>query len=72
MTVDITPDHEFIILACDGEHTTIYITGCYTTDCIWYNIFITGVWDVMSNIEVVEFIRRNIATNMKPPLVRAN
>ena len=30
----------------------------------------TGVWDVMSNVEVAEFIRKKIASNMKPPLVR--
>ena len=29
----------------------------------------TGVWDVMSNIEVVEFVRRKLAANTKPPLV---
>lgn len=29
-----------------------------------------GVWDVMSNVEVAEFIRKKIASNMKPPLVR--
>ena len=28
-----------------------------------------GVWDVMSNIEVVEFVRKKIASNMKPPAV---
>ena len=28
-----------------------------------------GVWDVMSNIEVVEFVRKKIASNMKPPEV---
>lgn len=39
---DITPDHEFIVLACDG------------------------IWDVLSNEEVVEFIRSRIALKMEP------
>ncbi|XP_076352420.1 putative protein phosphatase 2C T23F11.1 isoform X2 [Tachypleus tridentatus] len=38
----ITPDHEFIILACDG------------------------IWDVMSNEEVVAFVRTRIAKKMEP------
>lgn len=39
---DITPDHEFIVLACDG------------------------IWDVLSNEEVVDFIRTRIAAKMEP------
>ncbi|XP_022257165.1 probable protein phosphatase 2C T23F11.1 isoform X3 [Limulus polyphemus] len=39
---EITSDHEFIILACDG------------------------IWDVMTNEEVVEFVRTRIATKMEP------
>ncbi|XP_013789962.1 probable protein phosphatase 2C T23F11.1 isoform X2 [Limulus polyphemus] len=39
---EITPDHEFIILACDG------------------------IWDVMSNEEVVAFVRARIAKKMEP------
>lgn len=39
---DITPSHEFIVLACDG------------------------IWDVMSNKEVVDFVRHKISENMKP------
>lgn len=38
----ITPDWEFIVLACDG------------------------IWDVMSNKEVVSFIRENIANGQDP------
>ncbi|GIX73428.1 probable protein phosphatase 2C T23F11.1 [Caerostris darwini] len=39
---DLTPDHEFIVLACDG------------------------IWDVMTNDEVVSFIRTRIAIRMEP------
>jgi len=39
---DIEPDHEFILLACDG------------------------IWDVLSNQEVVSFVRRRIAQKMEP------
>ncbi|XP_037506548.1 probable protein phosphatase 2C T23F11.1 [Rhipicephalus sanguineus] len=39
---DLTPDHEFVLLACDG------------------------IWDVLSNEEVVEFVRARIAAKMEP------
>lgn len=39
---NITPDHEFVLLACDG------------------------IWDVLSNEEVVEFVRARIAAKMEP------
>ncbi|KAG8191961.1 hypothetical protein JTE90_002235 [Oedothorax gibbosus] len=39
---DLTSDHEFIVLACDG------------------------IWDVMTNDEVVEFVRTRIAARMEP------
>jgi len=32
--------------------------------------FYVGVWDVMSNQEVVDFVRKRIADHMKPQLVR--
>lgn len=38
----ITPEWEFIVIACDG------------------------IWDVMSNQEVVTYIRENIAAGMEP------
>ncbi|CAN7944573.1 unnamed protein product [Ixodes hexagonus] len=41
----LTPDHEFILLACDG------------------------IWDVLSNEEVVEFVRVRIADQMEPEQV---
>uniref|UniRef100_A0A023FQF5 protein-serine/threonine phosphatase n=1 Tax=Amblyomma cajennense TaxID=34607 RepID=A0A023FQF5_AMBCJ len=39
---DLTPEHEFLLLACDG------------------------IWDVLSNEEVVEFVRARIAAKMEP------
>lgn len=39
---DLTPEHEFIVLACDG------------------------IWDVLSNEEVAEFVRVRIAAKMEP------
>ncbi|VDM95512.1 unnamed protein product [Thelazia callipaeda] len=42
---DLTYDHEFIILACDG------------------------IWDVMSNQEVIEFCRSRLATGHEPEAV---
>ena len=42
---DITSDHEFLLLACDG------------------------IWDVLTNQEVVEFVRARIAQRMQPEIV---
>jgi len=42
---DITRDHEFIILACDG------------------------IWDVLSNEEVIEFVRNRIAQRIAPEII---
>ena len=44
-TFQLTPDHEFVVLACDG------------------------IWDVMSNEEVVRFIRVRLAERMEPEIV---
>ena len=38
--------------------------------CAMIVFMCAGVWDVMSNVEVVEFVRKKIASNMKPPMVR--
>ena len=43
---DLTNDHEFIVLACDG------------------------IWDVLSNEEVLEFIRNRIAQQISPEIVK--
>jgi protein phosphatase 2C family protein 2/3 len=42
---ELTADHEFIVLACDG------------------------IWDVLSNEEVLEFVRSRIAQHISPELV---
>lgn len=42
---DLTQDHEFIVLACDG------------------------IWDVMSNEQVLEFVRHRIANQISPEAV---
>lgn len=42
---EMTPDHEFILLASDG------------------------IWDCMSNIEVVTFVREKIADGIEPETV---
>jgi protein phosphatase 2C family protein 2/3 len=44
--VDLTPDYEFIVLACDG------------------------IWDVLTNEEVIEFVRPRVAQKMQPEIVR--
>lgn len=43
---ELTPDHEFIVLACDG------------------------IWDVLSNEDVVDFVREKLGNRMKPEEVR--
>jgi len=42
---DLTSDHEFIVLACDG------------------------IWDVLSNEEVLEFVRTRIAQQIEPEII---
>lgn len=42
----MTPDHEFMIVACDG------------------------IWDVMSNQEVIDFCRDRFAAGREPEAVR--
>ena len=34
MTVDVTPDHEFIVLACDGELTPSTLLEYYCGVCV--------------------------------------
>ena len=57
----LTPNHEFIVLACDGK------------DIVWGRGYvmhmITGIWDVMTNEEVVEFVRSAIAEGTQPDTV---
>ncbi|XP_002127931.4 putative protein phosphatase 2C T23F11.1 [Ciona intestinalis] len=42
---EITKDHEFVVLACDG------------------------IWDVLSNQDVVEFVREKLAQRMDPEVI---
>ena len=42
---DLTNDHEFIVIACDG------------------------IWDVLSNQDVVEFVRDRLAQKTEPDQV---
>ena len=42
---ELTSDHEFILLACDG------------------------IWDVLSNEEVLDFVRSRIAQHVQPEIV---
>ncbi len=45
--VDLTPEYEFVVLACDG------------------------IWDVLTNEEVVEFVRSRVAQKMQPEIVKS-
>lgn len=42
---DVTPDHEFIVLACDG------------------------IWDVLTNQQVVDFVRARLGQKMEPEII---
>lgn len=55
----LTADHEFIVLACDGK----VMEGVAITHVI------TGIWDVMTNEEVLEFVRSAIADGTLPDIV---
>jgi protein phosphatase 2C family protein 2/3 len=45
---DVTPDLEFLVLACDG------------------------IWDVLTNQEVIDFVRMRVANKMEPEIVGGN
>ena len=46
MVIDeVTADHEFLVMACDG------------------------IWDVLTNEEVTEFVRARITQGMEPEIV---
>lgn len=63
MTVkQLTLNHEFIVLACDGKFAICWGRG-YVAHVI------AGIWDVMTNEEVVEFVRSAIAEGMLPDTV---
>ena len=63
------------MLACDGKYLNLLqqqITLTYYTSGIIrfvYNMY-TGVWDVMSNVEVIDFVRQRIAQEMNLGEVR--
>ena len=61
MIKQLTPNHEFIVLACDGKYS---VWGC---GCVVH--VITGIWDVMTNEEVIEFVRSAIAEGTQPDTV---
>ena len=56
----LTSNHEFIVLACDGKSV---VWGVAVTHVV------TGIWDVMTNEEVVEFVRSAIAEGTLPDTV---
>lgn len=58
-------DCEFLVLACDGE--AIGAEDFYYCYCCG-----AGIWDVMSNEEVLQFVRKRIAERMKPVEVCTN
>lgn len=52
---EITKDDEFFVLACDGNKDDVICL------CTYWRKLTVGIWDCMSNQEVVDFVRSGIA-----------
>ena len=50
-------------------HAFVTTTRSNFGHCLFFCAFI-GVWDVMSNVEVIDFVRQRIAEKMNPGEVR--
>lgn len=46
-----------------------YISICVKTMGIIFVVLFSGIWDVLSNQEVVDFVRSRIAQRMEPEMV---
>ena len=54
---EVESDWDFVILACDGT------SFCFV---FWSQIIPQGIWDVLSNQEVVDFVTTRLGQAMEP------
>ena len=53
---EVTPDDEFLVIACDGESCPEFVQRMLT---------LLGIWDCQSSQAVVEFVRRGVAAKQE-------